>query len=271
MIMDCLSYMQLRAARSLWISFWQARYSIPLAVCRHMLSSFFLTSSIWELCSTSTANDHTTAIIYYGLNIVGPDRRPTQQVRWLHLVIVSVSSNVQLRTPLLEEWEEVAVAHIGHDNIGGRTSVHADSNQAQHIGVFEVCHLQPFFDHFVVFLIIVVICMYWWSIMPKCLLQSTSKWSVIAPSFYRTDFTRYLHVLTFECFDSNSVWHFINTLHQMGLVHYTKFSCRTIKANASNSFPIYSNNLKLVTWSLLQTHFSVCKWHTPLTLSDAVQ
>lgn len=77
-----------------------------------------------------------------------------------HLVVVSIGSNVQLTASLLEERDEVAMAHEGHDDVGGRTSVHTHSNQAQHVGVFEVCHLQSFFDNFVVFLIIVVIYVY---------------------------------------------------------------------------------------------------------------
>ena len=39
------TYMQFLAARSLWTSFLLAKYSIPLATCRHMSISFDVTST----------------------------------------------------------------------------------------------------------------------------------------------------------------------------------------------------------------------------------
>ena len=47
---------------------------------------------------------------------------------------------------LSEVGQQTAIGHERHDNVGGRASIHTDTNEIHDIGVVELFHLQTFLN-----------------------------------------------------------------------------------------------------------------------------
>ena len=149
--------MQFLAARSLCTNFSSARYDIPLAIWRHIDSSFFWAVVTWKSFEMTSE----TAAVKYSKQC-GPYKHTTKLTRcfWLWWVVkhaapykfhVVIIGNGELCSVFPEVGQQTAVGHEGHHNIGRLSTVNTHSHQPHHIGMVELRHLQTFFNQTIKF------------------------------------------------------------------------------------------------------------------------
>ena len=71
-----------------------------------------------------------------------------------HQIIISGLFQKDVLSLLSEVGLKTAIGHEGHDDVGGWTSISADSNQTHDIGMVKLFHLHTFLHDFVDFILI---------------------------------------------------------------------------------------------------------------------
>ena len=78
---------------------------------------------------------------------------------YIYLVCVDVLSKDEVSSLFLEVLLQTAIGHVGHDDVGGSSSVQTHSDQAQNVGVVEELHLQTLVQNLVYLIVVIESCM----------------------------------------------------------------------------------------------------------------